>query len=358
MTTTRFAVAALLLSMLAGCATSGGSWPSFAKRDGDQYESRRARKTLKDPKKLDLAYAKWQEELGNMTEARERYQQVLHDEPQSVDAILGLARLDQLAGRMQEAEQGFRKAQKIAPNDANVLDAIGQFYVAQNRFPQAIDILKQGLQTAPNDNTVRFHLAVAMAKAGDVVGARPHFVNAIGEAEADYNIGLILHEQGKLEQAEQFFVQATVKKPTLEQAQYWLNEIRVEKETKQLLAGTAGRLRPELQGPPGTVATTPIVKSLTVQEQRFSPQDISGVQQTSGQQPLPNGAWPNTNGAVAPAAGNIPAPPQTQASRPTSGQNPFATGSQWQSLNNGTTSPTGGHPSLTPQQLEQLRNQR
>ena len=112
---TRFTVLILMLGMLTGCATSGSGWPSFAKRDTDARLAKANRKKLKDPSKLDLAYAKWQEQLGNMTEARERYQRVLHDEPQSIEALLGLARMDQLAGRLPEAEQGFRKALKNSP---------------------------------------------------------------------------------------------------------------------------------------------------------------------------------------------------------------------------------------------------
>lgn len=347
MSLTRFTAVILMLGLLTGCATSGSGWPSFAKRDVDARQAKANRKKLRDPSKLDLAYAKWQEQLGNMSEARERYQRVLHDEPQSVEALLGLARMDQLAGRMAEAEQGFRKALKTSPNDPLVLDALGQFYAAQEKWPQAIDVLKQGLQAAPNDDTIRFHLAVATAKNGDLATAKPLFVNSVGEAEAEYNLGLILHDQGKLELAEQHFVQAVVKKPTLEQAQYWLNEIRVEKETKHLLAGTSSgnRPRPELQAPAGALPTATNLHPATVVEHRLSPNDMLGIQQTAGQQPAPNAA---PYGTVAPAFGAVPANVPA-AARPTSVFNPFATGSS---------APPQANGGLTPQQLEQLRNQR
>ncbi len=333
MSMTRFTAVILLASLLTGCASSGSRWPSFAKRDNGP------RKNLKDPSKLDLAYAKWQEQLGNMTEARERYQRVLHDEPQSVDALLGLARMDQLAGRLTEAEQGFRKALKNSPNDPLVLDALGQFYAAQEKWPQAIDVLKQGLQIAPTDNTIRFHLAVATARYGDLAAAKPHFVNSVGEAEAEYNLGLILHDQGKLELAEQHFIQATVKKPTLEQAQYWLNEIRIEKETKNLLVGTSSQQRPEMAAPAGALPSNTKMNATQVTEQRISANDLLGIQQTAAQQPY---SAPRTG--VAPATNNLPS-----ASRSANVSNPFATGTAALPTING---------ALTPQQLEQLRNQR
>ena len=332
MSMTRFTAVILLASLLTGCASSGSRWPSFAKRDNGP------RKNLKDPSKLDLAYGKLQEQFGNMTEARERYQRVLHDEPQSVEALLGLARMDQLAGRLIEAEQGFRKALKNSPSDSLVLDALGQFYAAQEKWPQAIDVLKQGLQSAPNDNTIRFHLAVATARSGDLATAKPHFVNSVGEAEAEYNLGLILHDQGKLELAEQHFIQAVVKKPTLEQAQYWLNEIRIEKETKNLLAGTSSRQRPEMQAPAGALPSNTKFAATQVTEQRISANDLLGIQQTAAQQP--NSA-PRTG--IAPATNNLP-----PASRSANVINPFATGTALPTINS----------ALTPQQLEQLRNQR
>ncbi len=341
MSMTRFTTVTLMLGLLTGCATSSRDWPSFAKRDVDGRQAKANRKKLKEPSKLDLAYAKWQEQLGNMTEARERYQRVLHDEPQSIEALLGLARMDQLAGRTAEAEQGFRRALKNSPNNALVLDALGQFYAAQEKWPQAIDTLKQGLQIAPSDDTIRFHLAVATAKSGDLVTARPLFVNSVGEAEAEYNLGLILHDQGKLDLAEQHFVQAVVKKPTLEQAQFWLAEIRVEKETKNVLTGTSNRPRPEMQAPAGALPSITNLQTVPVAEHRLSPHDILGIQQTVAQQPPPT-AVPHSQ--VAPALGAVPATTRGVA-RPASVFNPFATG----------TPSNGG---LTPQQLEQLRNQR
>lgn len=335
---TRFTTVILMLGMLTGCATSSRGWSSFSKRDVDARQAKANRKKLKEPSKLDLAYAKWQEQLGNMTEARERYQRVLHDEPQSIEALLGLARMDQLAGRMPEAEQGFRKALKNSPNNPLVQDALGQFYASQEKWPQAIDILKQGLQTAPNDDIIRFHLAVATAKSGDLVTAKPLFVNSVGEAEAEYNLGLILHDQGKLDLAEQHFIQAVVKKPTLEQAQYWLSEIRIEKETKNVLAGTNSRPRPDMQAPSGALPSTTNLQPSAIVEHRLSPNDMVDIQQTAAQQLSPN---PATRASVAEA---VPAN-STTASRPASIFNPFETDN-----------PTSG--GLTPQQLEQLSNQR
>jgi hypothetical protein len=168
-------------------------------------------------------------------------------------------------------------------------------------------------------------------------------VNSVGEAEAEYNLGLILHDQGKLELAEQHFVQAVVKKPTLEQAQYWLNEIRIEKETKNLLAGTSNRPRPEMQAPTGALPSSTQFAATQVTEHRVSPNEVLGIQQTAGQQPA---VAPRTD--LAPAFNPLPNNNLPTAARSVNVSNPFATGTALPTINGG----------LSQQQLEQLRNQR
>ena len=76
-----------------------------------------------------------------------------------------------------------------------------------------------------------------MASAGDYQGAMPHLIRAVGEAEAHYNIGYILRDRGQLQASEQQFLQAVLLKPEFNEAQYWLDEIRREKENRLMLAG-------------------------------------------------------------------------------------------------------------------------
>lgn len=226
--------------LVAGCAATPNV-PGLTGRTrgaGAETRSVASRKNSKDStSKLNLSYARWQEHVGNYPEAREKYGIVLDTDPKSTDAILGLARLDQLAGRIPEAEQGFLKALKLNPSDAHCLDSAGQFYASQERWQTAAKLLASAVQAAPAEKTVRHHLAVALTNSGDVDAAHPHFVKAVGDAEADYNIGLLLYRNGKHLESEKHFLQAVLKKPDLGQAQYWLDEVRRERETKLMLAG-------------------------------------------------------------------------------------------------------------------------
>lgn len=233
---------ACLLMLASGCAGSRPSWSAAGlwdritpgKKKDARPEMSVAAKSLKDPVNVYLKYARLQEEMGDLAKARESYEMVLGENPKSVDAVIGLARLDQLAGRDFEAEQGYLRALQMRPNDPVVLDAAGQFYVAEQRWDEAVEKLNAAMMAAPTEPTYRYHLAVALARAGQIDAAMPHFAKTVGDAEAHYNVGYILYEKGELAAAEQQFLQAVLKKPGLESAQQMLDEVRRTQEDRMM----------------------------------------------------------------------------------------------------------------------------
>jgi tetratricopeptide (TPR) repeat protein len=221
-----------------------------------------SRKQLKDASGLDLRYAQWQEQMGNMSEAREGYSRVLKAQPKSMDARLGLARLDQLAGNTAAAEEAYRQIAQDAAGDAQALDALAQFYVAEHRLPEAISTLQEAVKAAPEDTVCRYHLAVALAKSGETARAFAEFSKTVDEAEAHYNVGYICYEEGRKDIAEREFLQAITLRPDLKSAQTMLDELRggrtMPRQALQASAATPNATAP--RRPPlvtQTVATLP-----------------------------------------------------------------------------------------------------
>jgi Flp pilus assembly protein TadD len=192
---------------------------------------------VQNPGKLYLSYAHLQESVGNLIAAREAYEQALGNDPKSAEAILGLARLDQLNGRTYEAEQRYLKALKLKPKDPHVLDAVGQFYASQERWDKAIELLSEAMRVAPEASGHRFNLAVALTRAGRIDEAMPHFSRTVGNAEAHYNVGYILYQQNDFAGAERHLVQAVVARPGLTQAQQMLDEVRHNRDGQLMFAG-------------------------------------------------------------------------------------------------------------------------
>jgi len=224
------------LLAIVGCQSTGSSNRSFW-----QTFSNDPHADLKDPERLHLAYGKLSEQTGDYATARESYETALRQNEQTEEAILGLARLDLLAGRHAEAERRFKKAVEVAPTSPLTNEALGQFYLTQNRYAEAAAQLQRGLSVAPQNKRLRHKLGIALARGGNIVAAEPQFVQAVGDAEADYNIGLILYQQGHTAEAEQRFLQAVLKKPTLAPAQHWLDSVRQEHDAKGLLAAAPAR---------------------------------------------------------------------------------------------------------------------
>ncbi|MFT4555311.1 MAG: Tfp pilus assembly protein PilF [Planctomycetaceae bacterium] len=301
--------AATIFCLLAivGCQSTGSSnrslWQTFS---NDPMAD------LKDPERLHLAYAKLSEQTGDYATARESYETALRQNEQTEEAILGLARLDLLAGRHAEAERRFKKAVEVAPSSPLTNEALGQFYLTQNRYAEAAAQLQRGLSVAPQNKRLRHKLGIALARGGNIVAAEPQFVQAVGDAEADYNIGLILYQQGHTAEAEQRFLQAVLKKPTLAPAQHWLDSVRQEHDAKGLLAAAPTRQNAapvpdsRLQAPVPTRNQQPASAGATAQA------PTSRTAPASGQNIIPTGAT------------SLPMRPSGQAAAPSSasGLNP------------------------------------
>jgi tetratricopeptide (TPR) repeat protein len=293
-------------------------------------EREEAARKLQDPSTLHLKYAQWRENAGDLVEARQSYQDALKQNPKSLEAKLGLARLDQLAGRTAEAEKGFQSALNSRSGDPQAKNALGQFYALQKEWSKAIPLLEDAADAAPHEPSYRYHLAVAMAQSGDIDGAFPQFQQVVGEAEAHYNIGYLLHEKGHPELARPRFQKALAVNPKLIQAQVMLDQMQA-KSPDTLLAKSP---TPRLAAVPSPIQQTsatlfPPVRSIDHatyhQEPAAWPAMKSAGQQTHPAAPAySHAAQPETFPPTKPAFSHVPGLAEALASAPEAVHNPPA----------------------------------
>lgn len=234
----RIALGSLLGVFSSGCITiapdqsPATSWKSLTKpkveRASFEEKVDEIPQAPKNPARLKMAYGQLMEENGQYAEARKNYSDVIELQPKNVEAILGLARIDQISGNVDQAEQGFRRAAKLDSSSAAAQFGLGQFYASQKRWKESSQALTKAMLAAPDETRYRYALAVSLVHAGDVDSALPHFIRTIGEAEAHYNVGLILQEEGRWSDAERQFTLAVAKKPDLTAAQNWLAHLRAQ----------------------------------------------------------------------------------------------------------------------------------
>ena len=260
----------VLMLLLAGCATpqkDGSYFANLLKKSTPVHSASyqeapidESPKKINDPLELKLRYARWMEEIKNYPEAQQNYNLVLQERPADVDAMLGLARIDQAANRLNEAEAGFKKALQMSPDSAAAKDALGQLYVSQDRYQEALPLLSDAILADAENKAYRFHLAVALAKSGDVDAAYPHFKQVVGDVVAHFNLGMILKSRGQYRQAEQQFLQALAKNPDFEQAKQAMAEVRQLSQSSGTYAAqpaVAPQIQPAYAPTPSSTTAVP-----------------------------------------------------------------------------------------------------
>jgi tetratricopeptide (TPR) repeat protein len=240
-----------LVVAAAGCASSNttvsgplaSATPSFMLSD-----QQKAERNLKDPAALHLAYGRFEEQVGQTTEARKSYERALTENPHSLEAVLGLARLDQLADKPKEAEVGFQRALQMKPGDAVVMASCGQFYASQKRWPEALQMFNSAIGAAPHTAIYKHQLAVAETRAGDVNASLAVFNQLVGPEKAHYNVAYILSQEGNQAGAAQQCQAALSINPRFEPARAMLEQLQghqVAGDPRGMNRSTAGgQVRP------------------------------------------------------------------------------------------------------------------
>lgn len=208
----------------------------FAKQDAEgelSEEFLAAQKTLKKhPEKTLLAWARYQEDIGEYAEARKMYRELQIAYPKNMEAHLGMARIELLTGRSIQAEEILSELVKKNPKNAEVRLAVGRMYSQQERWDEAIGAFQQACEIEPENQNCRYELGVAYARSGDFDQALSHLTFSVGEPAAHYNIGYILHEEGRDADAVEWFQNALQRHPdqqTAEKSKAMLTKLAPER---------------------------------------------------------------------------------------------------------------------------------
>jgi len=218
---------------LTGCVTEPGrKGPALWTTVDTQSEDSDVQ--LKNPVRLHTSYGRVAEANGRRNVARKHYETALSNDPKCVDAILGVARLDQFDGQTRRAEAGIQQALKLAPKNPDVLQSAGLYYSSQGRWREAVASLNAAVAAAPNVSKHRYALAIVLAKSGDLNAAMPHLVASVGKAEAHSQMARLLLERGDRHAATQQIQLAMSLQPNLESARQLLNQLRTDDRRRNL----------------------------------------------------------------------------------------------------------------------------
>mgnify|MGYP002628048006 FL=1 len=215
-------VAALFLSLTVGCSTlqsMPARMKSMVSRAPDSNDPlanvkanvsddfKMAKRELKSADETLLKYAQMREDMGNHDVALDRYRELLADNPDNVGARLGIARIEYKNGRVHEAEEILKAAARRHPENQQVWIDMGQIQSERKEYGAAIQSLQKAVSIDSSSQAARFELGLAMARGDRLEEAKSHLGFAVGEAAALYNIGFVLSEAGRKQEALHWFEQ-------------------------------------------------------------------------------------------------------------------------------------------------------
>ena len=141
--------------------------------------------------------AETQMAAGRNREAIATYQHIIQRMPGNAIALNNLAGLYQRLGDSR-ARTTAEQALKLDPNNPAIQDTVGWILVEQGEVQRGLEQLRKAIATLPRNENVRYHHAVALARAGDPTAARKELERLLRDAPHSPLTPAIQGELGKL----------------------------------------------------------------------------------------------------------------------------------------------------------------
>ena len=202
------------LTLLVGCSSAPSKFMSFAFRKPDANDPlanlptepsdsyKAARRRLDDGEETLLKFAHWREDMGDHVGAKEQYTNILAENPECVEARIGMARVEFATGRVTEAVEILQATARMYPDNAQTWVELGQIQSDRQEWGQAVVSLKKAVELTPENQAANYQLGLALARSERFEEAKSHLSFAVGESAALYNIGFVLHEAGRDQEAQ------------------------------------------------------------------------------------------------------------------------------------------------------------
>lgn len=170
-----------------------------------------------------VSAARLYENQGEFDAAAGQYRKALEVAPKSLPALIGYARLQDRQSKFDEASRLYKKAIAAHPQSATAYNDLGLCQARHGQPEAALEHIQKAIQIEPANKLYRNNAASVLVDMGRSTEAFEHLVLAHGEAVAHYNLGFLLFQRDKTEQANQQFALAVEKDSSLVQAREMLN---------------------------------------------------------------------------------------------------------------------------------------
>ena len=174
---------------------------------------------------LYLSAAALHEQQGQFDAAQKQYEKLLVNEPTNRAGLIGLARLKHRQGEFEKSIEIYSVAAKHYGDDPVVLNDLGLCLARAGRSAEAITYLQNAIRLNPDSLMYRNNLAAILVESNRSQEAVATLEKSYGPAVANYNVGYLLNQHGKSQEATAYFIEALEINPSLMPARQLLEQL-------------------------------------------------------------------------------------------------------------------------------------
>jgi Tfp pilus assembly protein PilF len=238
------------------------------------------------------------ERQGNVPEARRQLQHALAMWPNNVDLLRAAARMEDRAGNLPVAESLYQRAVTANPQQAGALNDYGLCLAREGKLQQSEQVLEQAVYLQPDKPLYRNNVATVLVELQDDRRALAHLSAVHAPAEANYNLGQLLVERNRPQDAVKYFQAALGIDPAMQPAQIALAQLNAPANGQQPSAMAQSPTAPQATGIAGSVSSSPQIQP----QQPTFPETAQAP--LTGQSSAIVPAAPNANPGLAPGSGS------------------------------------------------------
>ncbi|MDF5738401.1 MULTISPECIES: tetratricopeptide repeat protein [unclassified Nostoc] len=146
---------------------------------------------------------------NRLNDAEQLYRQVIEKQPDYSEALYSLGMLAQQKGALQEALKHLNAASQVQPNSVKIWFNLGNLHQAQGQLLEAEEAYKKAIALRPDAGTIYNNLGYTLQQQGKWSEAIASYQKALefqqNCVEAEVNLGNALFAQGKLSTEKQAY---------------------------------------------------------------------------------------------------------------------------------------------------------
>lgn len=179
---------------------------------------------------LYISMAKLADHGGNVEQAKSLYQQALGVDPNNLEALLSLARVHDREGQLALAVQTYQRAVGAHPQSSQACNDLALCVARQGDLQSSARLLEQAVSLDPQKALYRNNLAKVLVELNFLDHAVAHQTAVHGPAAGQYNVGVLLMQRGRTDEAKRFVSTAARLDPQLEAATTLLSQLTADGE--------------------------------------------------------------------------------------------------------------------------------